>query len=337
MTTSHELEAAYRRRLRAYPRRWRAERGEELLAVLLAAAQDAGRRRPTAGETLDLMRNGLATRARQAMQPFSPALRARVATLSLAGGASMALVCLLCGELPLLPTPDRAVSYRSMTTFAPLLTVGAVLYLGWLIAFALTVAGRLRPTGTTGALLLALSGGVAVTSVAARSHPIAAPPLHLAVFFAAMSLLTCLGRVELSRRGRRLLVLGTTGLAAVLLSVLTLVLTLATRHGVFDVEDPRWVFYRGSRSGIQLIAQGAWVLVVVALAVAALVSRRRPGWFTASVVAGLPWLYFTLLFVAGSNVPRVRLPALVFVALAVMAGPARLGYRIGRRPRPDAT
>jgi hypothetical protein len=337
VTGRHDLEAAYRRRLRAYPRRWRDRHGEELLAVLLAAAQDSGRSRPAPAETVDLLRHGLAARARAAMRPFSPAVRGRVATLSLAGGASLAMVCLLLGELPAVIRPRSQQSYGSMTTFAPFLTLGALLYLGWLVTLVMTVAGRLRPAGTTGAVLVALSGGVAATSVAARSHPIAAPPVYLSVVFAGVSLLMCMGRVDLSRTGRWLMAVGSTGLAGILTSVATLP---RRGPGAFGVEDPRWVFYRGWQSGIQLIAQYSWILLAVTLVVAA-ASYRRPGWFAASAIAGLPWLCFTLFFIQGGQVAQLRLHVLVLFGLAVLAVFTALGYRagirIGRRSGPDVT
>jgi hypothetical protein len=213
MNAPHDLEAAYRRRLRAYPRRWREQNGEELLAVLLTAAEGSRRSRPSPTETLDLLRNGLSARARRALRPFSPLLRGRIASLSLTGGASMGRVCLLFGELPAIGGPHRQVSYQAMITFPPLLTVAPLLYLGFLVTLALTVAGRLRPSRSTGLILLTLSAVVTLTSLAARSYPVAAPPLHLSLFFIAVSLLTCVGRVDLSRNGRWLLALGAAGLA----------------------------------------------------------------------------------------------------------------------------
>ena len=157
-------------------------------------------------------------------------------------------------------------------------------------------------------------------------------------FFAGVSLLTGVGRVNLSRAGRWLLALGGIGLVGVFATV---VLLPAGKQVSFELEDPRWVFYRSWRTGIALIAQQTWILLVVALVVAGVVSRRNPGWFTASTIAGLPWLYFTLLFVGGSNVAQPGLPALVFSALAVLAVLAAIAFRAGsradRRHRPGGT
>ncbi|HET9517765.1 MAG TPA: hypothetical protein VFO77_08580 [Actinoplanes sp.] len=57
------LERAYRRRLLAYPRRYRRIRGDEMLTTLLDAAP-AGRRRPTLRETLDIVGGGVRYRLR---------------------------------------------------------------------------------------------------------------------------------------------------------------------------------------------------------------------------------------------------------------------------------
>jgi hypothetical protein len=74
------LERGYRRLLACYPRRFRDEHGEELLAVLLADASD-GQHRPGVLESADLVRNGLGMRlrpdvSRSARQDWSDALAA---------------------------------------------------------------------------------------------------------------------------------------------------------------------------------------------------------------------------------------------------------------------
>jgi len=74
------LERGYRRLLACYPRRFRDEHGEELLAVLLADAAD-GQHRPGVLESADLVRNGLGMRlrpdvSRSARQGWSDALAA---------------------------------------------------------------------------------------------------------------------------------------------------------------------------------------------------------------------------------------------------------------------
>ncbi len=61
MTDTTDLERAYRRWLRWYPKWFRREHGAELLGVLLAGAT-AGQRQPTPIECLDLLRSALRMR-----------------------------------------------------------------------------------------------------------------------------------------------------------------------------------------------------------------------------------------------------------------------------------
>jgi hypothetical protein len=58
------LERRYRRLLAWYPAAFRRERGEEILAVLLASSPD-GQRRPRLAESLDLIRSAIGIRARR--------------------------------------------------------------------------------------------------------------------------------------------------------------------------------------------------------------------------------------------------------------------------------
>jgi hypothetical protein len=61
------LETRYRGLLRAYPRWYREDRGEEMLATLLEAARP-GQSRPTGRETRSLILGGLRTRSRHGQQ-----------------------------------------------------------------------------------------------------------------------------------------------------------------------------------------------------------------------------------------------------------------------------
>jgi len=62
------LERRYRRRLALYPRAFRRENEEEILAVLLACAED-GQQRPGLAASADLIRGALRMRLRVAGQP----------------------------------------------------------------------------------------------------------------------------------------------------------------------------------------------------------------------------------------------------------------------------
>jgi hypothetical protein len=64
MSAQANLERGYRRLLAWYPRAFRRENGQEILAVLLACASD-GQRRPGLAESADLVRSGLRMRLRR--------------------------------------------------------------------------------------------------------------------------------------------------------------------------------------------------------------------------------------------------------------------------------
>jgi hypothetical protein len=92
------LERGYRRLLACYPRRFRDENGEELLAVLLASARD-GQHRPGLIDSADLVRSGLGMRlrpdvSRSARQRWSDALAAYTVAGPVLGFLSTALLLL---------------------------------------------------------------------------------------------------------------------------------------------------------------------------------------------------------------------------------------------------
>jgi hypothetical protein len=70
MKKSSRLERRYRRLLAFYPKAFRREHEEEMLAVLMAAATE-GQKRPRLAESVDLLRNGVLMRVRQTEVPGS--------------------------------------------------------------------------------------------------------------------------------------------------------------------------------------------------------------------------------------------------------------------------
>ena len=77
MTDQEHLERAYRRLLAWYPRAFREEHGQEILAVLMAGALD-GQRRPGLAESADLIRCGLWMRLRHSVPRSARTVRAAV-------------------------------------------------------------------------------------------------------------------------------------------------------------------------------------------------------------------------------------------------------------------
>ena len=85
MTDQANLERAYRRLLAWYPREFRRENGQEILAVLMASAP-LGQRRPGLAESADLICNGLWLRLRPSVPRSARTVRAAV-RLMYAGAA----------------------------------------------------------------------------------------------------------------------------------------------------------------------------------------------------------------------------------------------------------
>ena len=85
MTDQELLERAYRRLLAWYPRTFRRENEQEILAVLMASASD-GQRRPGLAESADLIRSGLWMRLRPGVPGSARTVRAAV-RLMYAGAA----------------------------------------------------------------------------------------------------------------------------------------------------------------------------------------------------------------------------------------------------------
>jgi hypothetical protein len=85
MTDQEHLERSCRRLLAWYPREFRRESGQEILAVLMACAAD-GQRRPGLAQSADLIRSGLRMRLRPRVPRSARTVRAAV-RLMYAGAA----------------------------------------------------------------------------------------------------------------------------------------------------------------------------------------------------------------------------------------------------------
>jgi hypothetical protein len=92
MTDQEHLERAYRRLLGWYPREFRRENEQEILAVLMAGAPD-GQRRPGLAESADLIRSGLWLRLRPSVPRSARTVRAAVRVMY--AGAAVSTVNLI--------------------------------------------------------------------------------------------------------------------------------------------------------------------------------------------------------------------------------------------------
>jgi hypothetical protein len=91
MSEQAELERRYRRLLACYPRTFRRENEEEILAVLLACAQQ-GQRRPGLAASADLIKGAIQARLRPA--PGQPR-NVRIAIRLMCGGVAAQLAALI--------------------------------------------------------------------------------------------------------------------------------------------------------------------------------------------------------------------------------------------------
>jgi hypothetical protein len=101
MTDQEHLERAYRRLLAWYPREFRHENEQEILAVLIASAPH-GQRRPGLAEAADLIRSGLWMRLRPSVPRSARTVRAAV-KLMYAGAAvstvNLVILLALIGDI----------------------------------------------------------------------------------------------------------------------------------------------------------------------------------------------------------------------------------------------
>jgi hypothetical protein len=92
MTDQEHLERAYRRLLGWYPREFRRENEQEILAVLMAGAPD-GQRRPGLAQSADLIRSGVWLRLRPGVPRSARTVRAAVRVMY--AGAAVSTVNLI--------------------------------------------------------------------------------------------------------------------------------------------------------------------------------------------------------------------------------------------------
>ena len=97
MTDQANLERAYRRLLAWYPRKFRRENGQEILAVLMASAPP-GQRRPGLAESADLICNGLWMRLRPSVPRSARTVRAAVRLMYVGAAVSTVNLVIVAGR-----------------------------------------------------------------------------------------------------------------------------------------------------------------------------------------------------------------------------------------------
>jgi hypothetical protein len=127
VTDQANLERRYRRLLASYPRAFRQDSGEELIAVLMACATD-GQRRPGLAASVDLISSGLRMRLRPSVPPSTPTVRAAVRLMY--AGVAVTTVSLIAAIISVALVGRGAASLRVLGRSQPVLvaiTVGIVI------------------------------------------------------------------------------------------------------------------------------------------------------------------------------------------------------------------
>ena len=123
MSAQANLERGYRRLLAWYPRAFRRENGQEILAVLLAGAADGQRRRGLA-QSADLIRSGLRMRLRPRVPRSAGTVRAAVRIMYAGAAVStvyLILLLALIGDIKVRhATPGHRLTAAEVSTLNPL-------------------------------------------------------------------------------------------------------------------------------------------------------------------------------------------------------------------------
>jgi hypothetical protein len=164
MTDSTELERAYRRLIACYPRSFRRENEEEIVAVLLATAPE-GQRRPGIAESADLIRGAIRMRMGLSRTPHTVLNAARLMYLGAVAEFGVVIVLWLTES-----SIRAAVAHRYpqltatqlgglSTLFTFELTVGSLAVLLWLfMAWAVGKGSQLARLAATFCFLLSTLG-----------------------------------------------------------------------------------------------------------------------------------------------------------------------------------
>ncbi len=175
-----DLERWYRRLLRAYPARYRADRGDEIIGTLLEAAP-ADRERPRLREAAALVAGGAQARAAQNQRLSAPANLRLAAILGVAiflGFAETGRAAIAASSpLSILPTSERLNGTPGHPVVAAALALTAITLIWfsprYVAAPALGLAAAvslqpLRPPGIALAIVLAL---LALLAAVSRHRP----------------------------------------------------------------------------------------------------------------------------------------------------------------------
>ncbi|MCU7730421.1 hypothetical protein ODJ79_42455 [Actinoplanes sp. KI2] len=216
MTPHDELERRYRRLMTAYPRRHRQEYEEEMVAVLLAAAEP-GARRPGLRDRADLLVNALAVRLRGWGTALGDdAWRRAAFVVQLVG--SLFLLGVGLRRLPLSVAPYLAGGADAVDVARPAV---------WAIGFAVALAGLRRVAAG-----VAAAGAIVETVHVARWYDYSPSQVLRSSWLVTVALLVAAGSVWLAGGARVTVPRGLWWFAAALLAAV----------GGRVADDRQWQF-----------------------------------------------------------------------------------------------
>ena len=301
------LEKQYRLAIRAYPARWRATHGDELLDVMLDVAASGGRTKPRFSELTDLVWHGAGTHVNQVLSRMSRRRRNHIAAVGVISGTALGLVMMVLGELG---RWFRWNSYGLIDQPFGLFTTFAAPTLGLTLLAFLALAGGRR---TSAMVLQVAATGASVIGFLAMTLLEPLVPVHPMVFtfFGVANLLALLGNPIRTLPLRRLVLVGAPVLGVVLTFTCYLQGGGAQRTfwgGPYIINDFRLAFWFTE------------LLIVAALLV--LASTKTRPWACLILV---PLTAFPLsgmfIFIGGdTSVGRIGIPPEAFYMLCSLAG-----------------
>ena len=201
------LETRYRRWLLVYPRVYRAQRGDEIVGLLLDTAR-VGQQRPAVRDVVDVIRHGLAMRLAAGPALTRPETIASAAPLASAVAAGLAVVALIFGELPLYgPDPGYRPNEFMYGAFA---SVGVYLYPLVILAGVARLAGLARASRRLSVAALTVAVGILMWStLSVAFQGSGRPPLPLLLTIAACCVPAALHESAADTRTQRALAAAT--------------------------------------------------------------------------------------------------------------------------------
>ncbi|MDQ1701761.1 MAG: hypothetical protein QOF57_1013 [Frankiaceae bacterium] len=234
------LERRYRRWMHVYPRDYRAERGDEIVGLLLDTSR-AGQKRADLRDIANVISHGLEMRLAAGPALTRPETIAIAAPLASAVAAGLAVVALVFGELPLYGADPGFRPNQFM--FGPFASLGIYIYPLVILAGLARLGGLARESRRLSVAALAVVAGIlawtTVTSfTGGSSQSVGHPPLPLLLTISACCLPAAIRNGTPDSRARR--VLGAATLAGL---VLAGALEFSGRPHGHPHWDPRSAFY----------------------------------------------------------------------------------------------